>query len=443
LSKITLRTELPGPKARALMAADARVIAESYTRDPDAPIVAERGEGVYIEDVDGNVFLDMAAGIAVCSTGHCHPAIVKTIQEQAARLIHLSGTDFYYRVETELAEKLVQLMPGNFPKRVFFSNSGAEAIECALKLARFKTRRPYVIAFLGAFHGRTYGALSLTASKTVQHTGFAPLLPGVIHVPYPYRYRPPFNVPPDQVGQAVLEYIETQVFGKLVDPSEVAAVFCEAIQGEGGYVEAPVDFLQGLRALTAKHGIQLVMDEVQSGIGRTGRMFAFEHAGIEPDMVCLAKGIASGLPLGATVYREDERDWGPGAHANTFGGNPLACAAALKTIALIEAGLMENAHRVGRYMMEQLQEMVADHRILGEARGRGLMLGVEIVRDKVSKEKGKAERSAIIKAAYQRGLIILGCGENTIRFSPPLVITEQEAATGLQIFEDAVRMAEG
>ena len=433
---IELRTPLPGPKARAVIARDARVISQSYTRDPQAPLVAERGQGVWIWDVDGNKLLDMAAGIAVCSTGHCHPRVVQAIQDQAARLIHMSGTDFYYRSQIDLAERIAGLMPGDFPKRVFFSNSGAESIECALKLARYKTRRSRVIAFLGAFHGRTYGALSLSGSKSVQRKFFSPLVEGVVHVPYPNCYRCPFGRTKGSCSLECLSFLTETVFTRIADPTDVAAVFVEAIQGEGGYVEAPLDFLRGLREVTAKRGILLVCDEVQSGMGRTGKMFGFMEAGIEPDIVCVAKGVASGMPLGVTVWRSDERDWEPGSHASTFGGNPLSCAAALATLDLLEEGLMDNARKVGSAMKAELEQMARRHPIIGDVRGRGLMLGAEIVGPQG--EKNAAGRNAIVAACYRRGMIILGCGENTIRFCPPLVITEAEVTEGLAVFEQAL-----
>jgi 4-aminobutyrate aminotransferase len=328
------------------------------------------------------------------------------------------------------------LMPWDGPKRVFFANSGAEALECALKLTRYKTRRSRVIAFLGAFHGRTYGAMSLSGSKAVHRKFFSPLVEGVVHIPYPYCFRCPFGQKKGSCSLECLSYLTDTVFKKIADPEDVAAVFVEAIQGEGGYVEAPVDYLRGLREVTSKYGIQLVCDEVQSGMGRTGRMFGFMEAGIEPDVVCMAKGIASGLPLGATVWRADERDWGPGSHASTFGGNPLACVAAQVTIDLVEGDLMANAARVGAIFKADLQRMALAHPSLGDVRGRGLMLGAEIVGP--GGEKAPARRNDIVASCYRRGLIILGCGENTIRFCPPLVLTDDEAREGLAVFEAAV-----
>ncbi len=438
---ISLITELPGPKSRAAIARDSKVLSPSYTRDPEAPLVADRGEGVWVWDLDGNCFLDFAAGIAVCSTGHCHPQVVRAIQEQAARLIHISGTDFYYRAQIELAERVAGLMPGEGQKRVFFANSGAEALECALKLTRYKTRRSRVIAFLGAFHGRTYGAMSLSGSKSIHRKFFSPLVEGVVHVPYPYCFRCPFGQKKGACSLECLNYLTDTVFKRIADPEDVAAIFVEAIQGEGGYVVAPPEFLRGLRELATKYGIQLVCDEVQSGMGRTGKMFGFMESGIVPDVVCMAKGIASGLPLGVTVWRADERDWGPGSHASTFGGNPLACVAAQVTVDLIERELMANATRVGGIIKAELQRMAQEHPVIGDVRGRGLMLGAEIVGR--GGEKAPAKRNAIVASCYRRGLIILGCGENTIRFCPPLVLNEDEARQGLGVFEAAVRENEG
>jgi 4-aminobutyrate aminotransferase len=438
---ISLITELPGPMSRAAIARDSRVLSPSYTRDPEAPLVADRGEGVWIWDLDGNCFLDFAAGIAVCATGHCHPQVVRAIQEQAARLIHMSGTDFYYRAQIEVAERVAGLMPWEGAKRVFFANSGAEALECALKLTRYKTRRSRVIAFLGAFHGRTYGAMSLSGSKAIHRKFFSPLVEGVVHVPYPYCFRCPFGQKKGACRLECLSYLTDTVFKKIADPEDVAAVFVEAIQGEGGYVEAPPEFLRGLREVTTRYGIQLVCDEVQSGMGRTGKMFGFMEAGIEPDVVCMAKGIASGLPLGVTVWRADARDWGPGSHASTFGGNPLACVAAKVTIDLVEQELMANAGRVGAIMKAELQRMALAHAIIGDVRGRGLMLGAEIVGP--GGEKAPEKRNRIVASCYRRGLIILGCGENTIRFCPPLILGEGDAREGLAVFEAAVGETEG
>jgi 4-aminobutyrate aminotransferase len=439
---IELRTAIPGPVARAAIERDNRVVSQSYTRDDDAPVVADHAQGVWVWDVDGNKLLDFAAGIAVCSTGHCHPEIVRVISEQAGKLIHLSGTDFYYMPQIDLAERIAAMLPGSFARRVFFANSGSETIEAALKLARYKTGRHYVLAFHGAFHGRTMGALSLSASKAVHHKGFGALVPGVIHVSYPYCYRCPANAEPGSCSIECLDELLNVVFKRMVAPEDVAAVFIEPIQGEGGYVPAPAGYLQQLREITRRYGIQLVVDEVQSGVGRTGKMFAYEWAGIEPDMVCVAKGIASGLPLGLMIYRSESTDWEHGAHASTFGGNPVACQAALKTLDLIQGGLMENAQVVGEYLLSRLRDLQERYDIIGDVRGRGLMVGAEIVAGKGSKEKSPAKRGAVLAACYRRGLIIIGCGENTIRFAPPLVISKEEMSEGLDVFEAALAEVE-
>ena len=435
-----IRTELPGPKARALIESDERYTSPSYTRV--YPLAVARGEGAVIEDVDGNRFLDFTAGIAVCTTGHCHPRVVAAVKNQAERLIHMSGTDFYYAPLRDVSRKLAEIAPGNGPKRVFLTNSGTESIEAAFKLARWHTGRKRVIAFIGAFHGRTMGALSLTASKTIQRRGFGPLIPGVTHVPFPNPYRPGAGNSPESCARAVIEHIEQTLFARTVPPEEVAAIFVEPIQGEGGYIVPPPDFHRNLKALAEEHGILYVADEVQTGMGRTGRMFAMEHFGVEPDILCLAKGIASGLPLGAVIASEQIMDWPPGAHASTFGGNPLSCAAALETIALLEEGLIENAARVGRHLIERLREVQQRHRLIGDVRGMGLMVGIELVRDRVSKAPAHKERDAVIEACFRRGLLLLGCGDNTIRFSPPLLIDTDHVDTAAAILDEALTEVE-
>jgi 4-aminobutyrate aminotransferase len=431
-----IKTPLPGPNAAALIARDAAVISPSYTRS--YPLVIARGEGVAVEDVDGNVFLDCAAGIAVNATGHSHPDVVRAIVEQAHRFLHMSGTDFYYEPQVRLAETLAGVAPMRGPVRAFFGNSGTEAVEASIKLARYATGRPNLIAFLGGFHGRTLGSLSLTASKTVRRRGFGPLMPGVVHAPYPNCYRCPVGATPDTCAAECLDVVEQQLLVQLVSPDEVAAVIIEPIQGEGGYLVAPDHFLQRLRALTSTHGILLVVDEVQSGMGRTGRMFAIEHSGVEPDVVAIAKGIASGLPLGVTLARAELMTWPPGAHASTFGGNPLACAAALETIRLLEAELMANAEAVGARLKAGLTALAERHQLIGDVRGRGLMIGVELVRDRTSKERAVEERAEVVIAAFRRGLLILGAGKNTVRFCPPLVLSAEQADTAVRIFGEAL-----
>jgi len=431
-----ISTPLPGPNARAIIERDAKVVSPSYTRG--YPLVIERGSGSTVVDVDGNVFLDCAAGIAVASTGHCHPEIVAAVEEQSRQFLHMSGTDFYYEKQVRLAEELSGVAPFKGGAQSFFGNSGAEAIEACLKLARYKTGRTGFIAFFGAFHGRTMGALSLTASKPIQRRGFAPLVPGVVHTPYADCYRCPLGLKAETCDAECLDYLEHQVFGHIVSPDEVAAVFVEAIQGEGGYVVAPDQFLQRLRGLTERHGILLVADEVQSGMGRTGQMFAIEHSRVEPDMIAVAKGIASGLPLGVAVARAGLMSWPPGAHASTFGGNPVACAAAIETLRLLREGLMANAATVGAHMIEGLRAMMDRHPLIGDVRGRGLMVGMELVRDRTTKERAVEERNALVNAAFERGLLILGAGKNAIRFSPPLVLTIQEVDVALGIVDEAL-----
>jgi 4-aminobutyrate aminotransferase len=431
-----LKTALPGPKAKTLIADDERFVSPSYTRD--YPLVAKRGEGAVIEDVDGNVFLDFTAGIAVCSTGHCHPRIVEAIARQSRELIHMSGTDFYYEPQRDLAKKLAELAPGPSPKRVFFTNSGAESVEAAFKLARYSTGRPNVVAFLGSFHGRTLGALSLTASKSVQRRGFEPLIPGVVHTGYANCYRCPINLTYPNCEIACAKTIEERLFKTILPPDRVAAVVVEAIQGEGGYVVPPKEYHHVLREITRRHGILMIVDEVQSGMGRTGKMFGVEHwEGVEPDVICCAKGIASGLPLGAIVARADVMNWPPGSHASTFGGNPVACAAALETIALLEESLMANAAAMGDYLQAELRAMMTRKSCIGDVRGRGLMVGAELVKN--GRTPAVAERNAVVQACFKRGLLILGCGENTIRFCPPLVVDRDECRTCLEIFESALQ----
>ena len=430
---------LPGPRARDVMARDHRFVSPSYTRS--YPLVASRGEGAIVEDVDGNRFLDFNAGIAVVATGHCHPRVVEAIREQAGRLIHMSGTDFYYESLVDLAEKLGSLAPGGLERRVSFGNSGAEAIEGAMKLARYSTGRDKFIAFLGGFHGRTLGALSLTARKAVQRKGFGPLVPGVVHAPYPNCYRCPFGQTPDRCAVECANYIEDQLLKTIAPAEEVAAVVIEPVQGEGGYVVPPQKFFDELARITEKHGILLVCDEVQSGMGRTGKMWAAEHFNAVPDIMAIAKGIASGLPLGATVARADLMRWTPGAHASTFGGNPVACAAALVTIELLEQELIDNAAHMGAHLMARMREWPARFPIVGDVRGLGLMLGIELVHDQQSKTKAPGLRDRVVRLAFERGLLILGAGDNTLRLSPPLIISRDQCEFALDTLEECLTLA--
>jgi 4-aminobutyrate aminotransferase len=429
-----LITPLPGPKAQQIVARDAQVLSPSYTRD--YPLVVKRGRGAVIEDVDGNSFLDFAAGIAVVSTGHCHPEVVAAIQKQASELIHMSGTDFYYPNMVELAEKLASIAPGKEPKRVYFGNSGTEAVEAAIKLAKYHTKRDKLVAFHGAFHGRTMGALSLTASRAVQRKGFGTLLSGVFHMPYPDTYRGTYGIRPENASADCLSYLENELFRRRVDPDEVAGIFIEPVQGEGGYLPAPAEFLQGLEKICRKYGIMLVADEVQSGMGRTGKWWAVDYAGVEPDIICTAKGIASGMPLSAIITKASVMDWKPGAHASTFGGNPVCIAAALVTLGLIERGYMANAARMGEFIKRQTANWPERHKIVGEVRGRGLMIGIEFVRDQKTKERAPDLRNRIVQMAFHKGLLVLGSGDTTLRLCPPLMIDEAQA-------EFAVRTLDG
>src|SRR6516165_6332079 len=400
-----IRTKLPGPKAQEILEGDHHHISPSYTRS--YPLVAKSGRGSIIEDVDGNEFLDFSAGIAVTSTGHCHPEVVAAIQKQAGELIHMSGTDFYYESMVTLAERLSKIAPMKGPHKIYYGNSGAEAVEAALKLARYHTKRQNVIAFLGAFHGRTMGALSLTASKPQQKRRFSPLVPGVTHVRYPDVYRGCVggSQEAEKFALGCARFIEEKLFKTTLAPEEVAAIFVEPVQGESGYVVAHTVFMQELRRICDRHVILLVLDEVQSGVGRTGKWFAVEHTGVEPDIVCMAKGIASGMPLGVTMTRAEIMDWVPGSHASTFGGNPVAIAAALATLDVIEKEhLLENSAKVGNHILSRMADWPSRLKLVGDVRGRGLMIGVDMVKDKVTKEYAAADRDRIVEMAFEKGI---------------------------------------
>jgi len=438
-----IKTALPGPKGQKIVDADAKFVTPSYPR-PLFKLVAERGAGVWVEDVDGNIFLDCNAGVAVCSTGHCHPEIVKAIQQQAEQLIHMCGTDYYYRHMPELAEKLDAIVPVKSPTRTHFANSGTEAVETALKLAMHATGREKFIAFFNSFHGRTLGSLSLTSSRAAQRQGFKRQALDVVHVPYPNEFRNPFSAADcgdGGAGQGALNWIEERLFQTTTPPEEVAGIVVEAVQGEGGYVPAPEGFLKGLRRICDEHGIMLIVDEVQSGMGRTGKMFATDHYDVQPDIICIAKGIGSGLPIGVCVARADLMDWKPGAHASTFGGNPVCIAAALKTIELLEGGLVNNAAEVGAYLKAGLEKLQQKYDCIGDVRGPGLMIGVEFVTDKVSLKADPELRDRIEVACFDRGLIILGAGKNTIRWSPPLILTKENVDVALEIFDEAIAVS--
>jgi len=435
-----IKMALPGPKAKQVIEYDAKYISPSLSRS--YPLVAERASGALVEDPDGNTFLDFAAGIAVCSTGHCHPKVVAAIQKQAAELIHIAGTDFYHRHMPELAERLVATMPKSHHWKVFFGNSGTEAVEGAIKLARYATRRDKLIAFYGCFHGRTLGSLSLTASKNTQRKYFGTLLGGVEHIPYPYAYRCALGHTQENCGSEIIELLEQQIFKRMFAPEEVAAVIVEPIQGEGGFIPAPLTFLQELQRLCNKHGIMLILDEVQAGMGRTGKMWAYDHAGITPDIVLTAKGIASGMPISAFIAKESVMQWKPGSHGTTYGGNPVCVAAALATLDLIEGGLMANAKKMGEYIFRKIGDWPKRFNIIGDVRGKGLMMGVEIVRDQRTKEIDKELRNKVVVNAFRRGLLTLDSGENSIRMSPPLVIDEEQADCAIRIMEEAIQEAE-
>jgi 4-aminobutyrate aminotransferase len=442
-SRPKIKTQLPGPIGMSIVEADKRLVSPSYTR-PDFQLVAERAEGVWIEDVDGNIFLDGVAGVGVCSTGHCHPEIVRVIQEQAAKLIHVCGTDFYYRLMPELADKLDYIVPIKQPTRTYFANSGTEAVEAALKLAIYATGRQKFIAFLGSFHGRTLGSLSLTASKAAQRRGFKHQLLDVAHVPFPNEFRNPFSLEECGDGgaaQGALNWIENRLFKTTTPPEEVAGIVVEPVQGESGYLPAPKSFLVGLRRICDEHGILLIVDEVQSGMGRTGKMFACEHSGIEPDIITIAKGVGSGMPIGACVARSDLMSWKAGSHASTFGGNPVCITAALKTIELLEQGLIKNSAEVGAYLKAGLERLQKKYSCIGDVRGLGLMIGVEFVKDRIDNEPASQLRDRVEAACFERGLILLGAGPNTIRWSPPLVFTKENADVALEIFDEAIAAA--
>ena len=435
-----IKTKLPGPNAQRVLEGDAKYLSPSYTRS--YPLVAKRGRGLIIEDVDGNEFLDFSAGIAVVSTGHCHPQVVAAIQKQAAELIHMSGTDFYYESMITLAERLSKIAPMKGPHRIYYGNSGTEAVEAALKLARYYTKRQLVIAFYGAFHGRTMGALSLTASKPQQRRRFAPLVPGVTHIPYPNVYRRPAGTDAKQYAVDCARFIEERLFKTTLPPEEVAAIFVEPVQGEGGYVVAPTEFLQELRRICDQHGILLVADEVQSGCGRTGKMWAIQHSGVEPDIITSAKGIASGMPLGVTIAKADIMDWVPGSHASTFGGNPVCIAAALATMDVLEREGVANSAKVGAHMKQRMSKWVETHPFVGDVRGNGLMLGVEIVADKAKKTIAGKQRDRIVELAFERGLLFLGAGESTVRLSPPLIVTKEQADVAMDVLEECITITE-
>jgi 4-aminobutyrate aminotransferase len=429
---------IPGPRAEALVARDHKVFTPAMGRV--YPFVMERGEGCYVWDVDGNRYLDMNAGIAVVSVGHSHPRMVQAIQEQATKFIHMAGTDFYNEQMIRLGEQLVDTMPKSHEWQLFLTNSGTEAVEAAVKLARYVTGRQGVVAFFGSFHGRSYGSLSLTASKAVQRRGYYPLVPGTFHAFYANPYRPPLGMARERVSEICLDYIEETLFHTIAAPRDVAAIIVEPIQGEGGYIVPPQGFMAGLRRICDQYGILLICDEVQSGIGRTGKMWAFEHEGIVPDIIASAKGLGGGVPIGAMIARRELTSrWEPGSHGSTYAGNALTCAAANEVLALVRGGLMENATRVGSYLMQGLEELQGRYPQIGDVRGRGLMIGVEFVKNRETIEPARALAHKLMEECFRRGLLVLTCGASTVRFCPPLVITEAQVDEGLTIFEQALQ----
>jgi 4-aminobutyrate aminotransferase len=432
----SIQPPLPGPKAKALLEREHTWVSRNFIKD--YPLVVDRGEGVVLTDVDGNRFLDFAAGIAVCATGHCHPEVAQAISRQAERLLHLCAIDFSYPQIVDLAERLARLAPGDSKKRVYFANSGAEGIETAIKLARLRTGRQKIIAFFGAFHGRTMGAISLTASKAVHRQGYAPFLPEVHHTHFASCYRCPVGREPESCSLECLDLLEKTLFKTVAPPDEIAAVFFEPVQGEGGYSVPKEGFLERLAELGREHGFLLVADEVQSGFGRTGKFFACEHFGIEPDILVLGKGIASGMPLSAVVAREEIMQWRSGGHGSTFGGNPVCCEASLATLDLLEGGLVDNAARMGAYLKEKLTAMQDRHPAIGDVRGLGLMLAVDLVKDRATREPDRERVARVLERAFEKGLVLLACGASSIRIAPPLILSQEEADIGLRILDEVL-----
>jgi 4-aminobutyrate aminotransferase len=423
----------PGPRARAVVDRDAEWTSSCYIKE--YPLVVSRGKGVMVEDVDGNRYLDFMAGIAVSATGYGHPKIVAAVKDAADRFLHICGSDFYYESFAMLCERLAKVAPGRAKKRVFLTNSGTEAVEAAIKLARHATRRSAIIAFRGAFHGRSTGAVTLTSSKARQHAGFGPLLPDVHHVPFAYRYRCQFCAGEPGCNRGCIDVIEKELFTRQLDPKDVAAIFVEPIQGEGGYIVPPAGYLPALRELCDRHGILLVADEVQSGVGRTGKMFACEHEGVEPDILLTAKGLGSGMPIGAMISRESVTTWESGSHGSTFGGNPLCCAAALATLDLVEGGLMANAARMGERLLERAAGLKEKHPCIGDVRGRGLMVGIEFVKDRATREPAGELVHDLVQRAFRQGLLLLGAGKSTLRLAPPLVVDQNDVDTAMDMID--------
>ena len=437
-----IRVEPPGPKAREIIERDLRFLMQSFSRW--YPLVVKEANGFLVKDVDNNVYIDFNSGIAVTSVGHRHPKVIDAIRKQLDKFLHYSLTDFLYEEPLKLAQKLFEISPGRYEKKVFFSNSGAEAIEASLKVARghFRGKRPHVISFIGSFHGRTFGSLSLTSSKPVQRRWFGPLLPGIYHVPYPYCFRCPYKQDYPECDIWCVDFIEEWLFNKFLPPEEVSAFVFEPIVGEGGYIVPPKEFFPRLKRLADKHDILLIDDEIQSGIGRTGKWFAIEHWKVEPDIIAMAKAIAGGLPLGVTLGNSKVMDLPPGSHASTFGGNPVSCAAANAVIEVIKTErLLDNAKNLGEYVLKRLKEMKEEYEVIGDVRGLGLMIGIEIVKDKETLEPYPDLVRKVLLNSFKNGLLIIGAGKSAIRISPPLIIEKEAIDKGLEILENSLKKA--
>ncbi len=436
-----MTNKIPGPNARKLMARDERVMSPSYTRSD--PIVGDEGWGCYVRDIDGNVFLDLSSGMFVLNYGYSHPRLIRAVTNQAAKLSHFAGTDFYYLAQVELAERLAKLAPGNFRKKVYFGNSGAEAVEAAFKCARWHSRRQRMIAFTGAFHGRTFGAMSLSSANVQHHRYFSPLVPGVSHMPYPYCYRCPFGDNYHNCGYQCVEFIKKQL-GNVIPPEEVAAVITEPIQGSSGYIIPPPEFYPLLKELCEEHDWLFISDEIQTGLGRSGKNFSIEHWGVVPDIVCLAKALSGGMaPIGAIIADAKVMNWEPGTHASTFGGNLVACAAAIEGLKIIdEQKLIKRASKLGKHALKRFKEIEEKSKIVGEARGLGLMLALEIVKDKRTRKRGIKEREMLVKEALNRGLIVFRAGKSVVRIAPPLTISQRDLDLGIDILEKSLREVE-
>lgn len=432
-----IKTTPPGPKARKFIERDEKITSPSLTRS--SPLVGVEAEDVWVKDIDGNVFLDFGSGIAVTNVGHRDPRVVKSIKKQAEKAIHINSCDFYTIPQVELAEKLFEITPGEYEKRVFFTNSGTEAVEAALKIAQWHTENYYVISFIGGFHGRTMGSLQLTTTSASARRHFKGMMPGTYHTPYPYCYRCPFGLDKSECGMRCLDYIEDTILSKLAPSEDVSCLVSEPIQGAGGYIVPPDDFMPGLEELCNKHGIIFVQDEIQSGYGRTGKWFASDHWGVEPDIVTISKAFASGLPAGAAISRAELMNWDSGAHENTLGGNPIVCSAALSVLEVMKSdNLVENAAKTGKYLLERFREISEDYQILGDVRGKGLMIGLEFVKDRDTKEPATGKRDKILEEAFKQGLILLGAGDCSLRLAPPLTLSKEQADTGLEIFEEVL-----